>query len=42
MEQKTREVGALRTHIRHLKHAAATTTCPRQSTCCGKCCGRLK
>ena len=29
MERKTREVDALRTHIRHLKHAVATTTCPK-------------
>jgi hypothetical protein len=27
MERKTSEVDALRTDIRHLKHAVATTTC---------------
>jgi hypothetical protein len=29
MERKTREVDALRTHIRQLKHAVATTTCQK-------------
>lgn len=29
MERKAREDDALRKHIKHLKHAVATTTCPK-------------
>jgi hypothetical protein len=29
MDRKATEIDALRTYIRHLEHAVATTTCPK-------------